>query len=253
MWKRNLLFVAPIGLGLLAFQASVFPPEFKGEESAALIDRPSLDETAVQVDRALEASWSEQGITPAPLADDLTIARRLSLGLMGVVPSLAEIREFEAQPEERRLDWWLARVLADPRCNDYLAERLARAYVVWKMARCCCFAVAASFPGWRTNWQTHAVRPARSFADCRAWHLDVKASGKFHYGSNQARQRRRARRQQACGAGLARFSARGWIVRSATIIPLPIGSKATFKAWPLILDKPSEVSKASAMATANSR
>ena len=48
---------------------------------------------------------------------------------MGVVPSLEEIRQFEALPSEQRLPWWLDHILQDRRFNDYFAERLARAYV----------------------------------------------------------------------------------------------------------------------------
>ena len=55
--------------------------------------------------------------------------RRLSLALTGSIPSLEEIRAFEARPAEGRLDWWIETLLADRRSSDYLAERLARAFV----------------------------------------------------------------------------------------------------------------------------
>jgi hypothetical protein len=71
----------------------------------------------------------ERLLQPAPLADDLTLARRLSLALTGSVPSLEEIRAFEAQPAATRMEWWMNRLLADRRTADYLAERFARAYV----------------------------------------------------------------------------------------------------------------------------
>ena len=129
MWKRNLLFIGLCVVGLGVFQASVFPPEFSRKRSLVEINRPSIDPTVAKLDAVFEKQWSNHNLTAAPPADDLAIARRLSLGLMGVVPSLAELREFEAQPADRRLDWWLASILADPRCDDYVAERLARSYV----------------------------------------------------------------------------------------------------------------------------
>jgi hypothetical protein len=52
----------------------------------------------------------------------------LSLGLTGTIPSLQEIRQFEARDGDR-LQWWLDGLLRDGRFHDYLAERLARAYV----------------------------------------------------------------------------------------------------------------------------
>jgi hypothetical protein len=48
---------------------------------------------------------------------------------MGTVPSLEEIRQFEALPPEQRMPWWIDHVLADGRYHDYFAERLARSYV----------------------------------------------------------------------------------------------------------------------------
>ena len=55
--------------------------------------------------------------------------RRLSLSLCGTIPSLEEIRRFEARPAGRRIDAWLDDLLHDRRCADYLAERFARAFV----------------------------------------------------------------------------------------------------------------------------
>ena len=55
--------------------------------------------------------------------------RRLALVLCGSVPSLEEIRRFEARPKQERVKAWLDDLLSDRRCADYLAERFARAYV----------------------------------------------------------------------------------------------------------------------------
>ncbi|MCB1230646.1 MAG: DUF1549 domain-containing protein [Verrucomicrobiae bacterium] len=88
-----------------------------------------IRKTAQAVDHAFAEAWAAAGLEPAPLADDLTIARRLSLALTGTIPSLEEIRALESQPGEERLDWWLTRLLDDPRSSDYVAERLARAFV----------------------------------------------------------------------------------------------------------------------------
>jgi hypothetical protein len=66
-------------------------------------------------------------VTPA--APELAVLRRLSLALHGTVPSLEEIREFEADRAADRLDRWTNRLLADPRYPDYMAERWARVFV----------------------------------------------------------------------------------------------------------------------------
>jgi hypothetical protein len=87
-------------------------------------------QTAVaRVNEVIRAEWREKGLTAAPPAADLTVARRLSLALTGSVPSLEEIRQFEAQPAGGRLDGWVNHLLGDRRFADYFAARLARAFV----------------------------------------------------------------------------------------------------------------------------
>ena len=55
--------------------------------------------------------------------------RRLNLALTGAVPSLEEIRRFEAIEPGRRVDAWVEELLQSRRAADYLAERFARALV----------------------------------------------------------------------------------------------------------------------------
>ena len=59
-----------------------------------------ITEVVQQVDDEFVASWTEQGLSPAAKADNLQIARRISLALTGRVPSLEEIRVFETIEEE---------------------------------------------------------------------------------------------------------------------------------------------------------
>jgi hypothetical protein len=92
-------------------------------------EQPSIEAAARSIDAALADVWREAGVDPLPRADDLAIARRLSLALTGSIPSLAEIRDLESRPAEQRLVWLTERLSHDPRAADYLAERLARAFV----------------------------------------------------------------------------------------------------------------------------
>lgn len=132
MWIRNLVFILLCVAGLSALAASLAPvrkPRSDPQLLAAALPDAELSELAAHVDQAFRDRWAEQRIAPAGRADDLTIARRLSLALLGTVPSLEELRQLEAEPAETRLDRWLARIMADRRSHDYLAERLARAFV----------------------------------------------------------------------------------------------------------------------------
>ncbi len=132
VWQRNLLF------GVICFASAcavvsdllqsdtVAPPS---HHEPAEFENVSFQTTVKVINDQFAADWTEADLTPMAPADELTIARRLSLGLTGTIPSLEEIRELEKQPEGTRVQWWLSRLFEDRRTSDHLAERLARATV----------------------------------------------------------------------------------------------------------------------------
>ncbi len=132
MWARNLLFGAVVIGGIFALRASLFPLSTESRRVNFDPGPTTADDfraTVNTVDAAVRAEWKAKGLDPAPRADDLAVARRLSLALTGSVPSLEEIRQFEQQPPDQRLEGWANHLLHDRRFGDYFAERLARAYV----------------------------------------------------------------------------------------------------------------------------
>jgi hypothetical protein len=109
-----------------------------GARKSTDLAKPSADQelppaeiadTVHNVSRYFESAWKESGRTPAQLAQDVQILRRLTLALCGTIPSLEEIRVFESDTSPDRLDRWTNRLLADSRFADYFAERLARSFV----------------------------------------------------------------------------------------------------------------------------
>jgi len=128
---RDLLFLGVvlggaglIGAGLLRTSGST-AAQASGTASVKL----DLGSIVSALDASFHRRWSERGLARAPAADELTVMRRLSLVLCGSIPSLEEIRRFEATPKEGRIEAWLDDLLHDRRCSDYLAERFARVYV----------------------------------------------------------------------------------------------------------------------------
>jgi hypothetical protein len=131
-WLRNLCFAAAIVVGMALFAASLAPATRAARErglSWRAFSNDVFHAAVERIDTAMAARWEAQSLQPAERAGDLAIARRLSLAVTGTVPSLEEIRRFEARGGEDRIAWWLAGTLADERSSDYLAERLARAFV----------------------------------------------------------------------------------------------------------------------------
>jgi hypothetical protein len=131
MW-RDFLFIGLVGGGLVALGANLIPPRepvAATSYDAAAFAAADFRAVVARVDASFRQHWLEQEVAPAPAAPDLTVARRLALGLMGTIPSLEEIRQFEALPGGARLSWWIDHILQDRRSADYLAERFARAVV----------------------------------------------------------------------------------------------------------------------------
>jgi hypothetical protein len=132
MWPRHLLLLGLVGGGVFALGVNLMPPSRPGplgHFDARAYREPDFRAAVDRVDASFRAHWREQGLRVAPAASDLVVARRLALGLMGTVPSLEEIRQFEALPADERLPWYLDHILQDRRFADYFAERLARACV----------------------------------------------------------------------------------------------------------------------------
>lgn len=130
MWKRNLLLCGVVLAVITLYGAWVFPPILpaRGKDfNAADFEAADFVTTVKAVNASIRDGW--KNLDPASPADDLAIARRISLALTGRIPSVQEIRLFEAREDAHRLDWWVDTVLADRRSADYLAERLARAFV----------------------------------------------------------------------------------------------------------------------------
>ena len=88
-----------------------------------------LDESVQKVNTFFARRWSSEDLQPVKKADELAVLRRITLALMGTVPSLEEIRAFEQDSGPDRLQRWTARILHDRRYAEYFAERLARSFV----------------------------------------------------------------------------------------------------------------------------
>ena len=123
-----------LGTGTLLW-ANLAPPRMSAEPDRQARQQSRHPSTPIdgsivaQVDQAFRAAWSRSVLVPARPANELAIYRRMALALTGTIPSLAEIRRFEARPAGARLAPQLDEILADRRFADHLAERLARVFV----------------------------------------------------------------------------------------------------------------------------
>jgi hypothetical protein len=129
---RNLVLgAAGLAAAALMGRHSLKAPAFAEpkEFSPSAYAEAGFRRTVERVEAAFAADWAAAGLEPVGRAEDLIVARRLSLALTGSVPSLEEIRAFEAYPGPERVQWWLSHLFTDRRYSDYFAERFARTLV----------------------------------------------------------------------------------------------------------------------------
>jgi len=114
--------------------------------------------TVDQLNQLLRSQWNDYRVSTADPADELQILRRLSLSLHGSIPSLEEIRRFEADDQPQRLERWTIQMVRDRRFADYFAARLARSFVG---------AEGGQFIIFRrdrfTNWLSDQIQAGRPF------------------------------------------------------------------------------------------
>ena len=73
--------------------------------------------SALPLDAAFERDWAKAQVEPALPAPDMLVYRRLALGLCGTVPSLEELRAFEADAGPDRLEVRQVSLLSTAACR----------------------------------------------------------------------------------------------------------------------------------------
>ena len=131
-WAKNLLFLSLVIGGISTLTIYLMAADrIENPASFAPGSKNQLEVVTVagQIDRAFNDQWELEKLDHAEDAENLLVARRISLGLAGTIPSLEEIRELESQPHDDQIHWWVSRLLEDERTSNHIAERMARALV----------------------------------------------------------------------------------------------------------------------------
>jgi hypothetical protein len=71
------------------------------------------------IDRFLAAHWAKQGVTPPPVVDDATFARRVYLDVIGLLPTVEQLDKFQRDPQPDKRPRLVEALLAD---GDAYAE-----------------------------------------------------------------------------------------------------------------------------------
>jgi len=117
-----------VALVLKAVQVAGRVDQLSGSPAAVADDR-QLGAAVARLNEQFHKQWKAENVQVVDTVDDFSVLRRLSLAMFGTVPSLEDIRAFEADDQSNKIDRWVVKMLQDSRYSDYFAERLARSLV----------------------------------------------------------------------------------------------------------------------------
>lgn len=128
--------VAGVVWTTVSLQADPSPPGSAVTRAAADTESAAFqnasDDLTLWINGQFQLLWKQHQVTPE-FCDDLTYLRRVSLDIIGRIPSVAEIREFEADRSPEKRARLVEKLLSDPqdstRMSPLAAEHLAR---IWR-------------------------------------------------------------------------------------------------------------------------
>src|SRR5262245_41317950 len=86
----------------------------QGDAKKPIDQRAAVKDLARRIDMMIAKPWAEAGIKPSPLATDGELYRRLSLDLVGKIPTVIDVRDFI--DDLNQSGWgWLAPLSAEDR------------------------------------------------------------------------------------------------------------------------------------------
>ena len=95
---------------------------------AAETAQPIVDPVVAKINDAIEQTWIDFEIRPAPVADDSVWCRRVHLDLIGRIPTVVELDRFLADDRDLRRENLVDRLLDD---SEYKAEFASHWSTVW--------------------------------------------------------------------------------------------------------------------------
>ncbi len=93
------------------------------DDDAAAARRAARDAVVARIDSRIAAGWQRAAIEPAARSSDAEFLRRVTLDLTGVVPRVAEARDFLADTAADKRERAIDRLLESPRHPTHLANQ----------------------------------------------------------------------------------------------------------------------------------
>jgi hypothetical protein len=97
------------------------PLVLPGPAAMVATEEAAINLLAARIDGHLAAFWAKNGIKPAEAVDDAEFLRRISLDLVGRIPSVQEIRRFVASTDQRKREKKVVELLNKPGFVNHLS------------------------------------------------------------------------------------------------------------------------------------
>ncbi len=121
--------------------------ELPGKRTGPVVSAKDARALTARIDAVLAARWAEAKIRPAAVADDGEFLRRVSLDLIGKIPTAAEARDFLDDPSKDKRLALVERLLDSPAYTTRATENLAPASLARGRYRGCGQAVRGQLRG----------------------------------------------------------------------------------------------------------
>lgn len=112
---------------LIIALAAVSVVPVRADDPAPQAGKLTWEATARQIDSLFAATWQQEQITPADIADDEEFIRRVYLDLAGRIPAVSEAREFLESDDPDRRSQVVDQLLQDPAYVRHMT-------IVWRNA-----------------------------------------------------------------------------------------------------------------------
>jgi Protein of unknown function (DUF1549)/Protein of unknown function (DUF1553) len=119
--RRSIAAILAFSSWLLTGSANLHAATPVANDIPSAARAPDSHAMARRVDDLVEQMWSAAGVQPAPPADDSEFLRRAYLDLVGVIPRVAEVREYLADDRPDKRSLLIDRLLSSPRHATHMA------------------------------------------------------------------------------------------------------------------------------------
>lgn len=136
------------GVSIHAAEPSSLPPVLSAPAALMFQEETRLQRLVANIDAHLESFWKQNGIQPTEIASDAEYLRRLSLDIIGQIPTVMEVRSFVESTHPHKRAQKIEELLNRAAYANYFASTFRREWVPQTFENQQLFFVGSQFEAW---------------------------------------------------------------------------------------------------------